>query len=131
MEVCMTLILRLLLKAAPLIFFFLAARALKEMLRASQYGRGAGSEGAPPYGKDFPGAGGSSGRRGKDPYEVLGCAPSSSNEEIKSKYRELLGKYHPDRFIGQKLDEEFIQLASRKFQEIQEAYEKIRRVRKF
>jgi len=131
MEDWMTLILRLLLKAAPLIFFFLVARALKEMLRASQYGRGAGSEDAPPFGKDFSGSGGSSGRRVKDPYTVLGCTPSSSNEEIKSKYRELLGKYHPDRFIGQKLDEEFIQLASRKFQEIQEAYEKIRQIRRF
>lgn len=127
----MTLILRLLLKAAPLIFFFLVARALKGVLQASQYGRGSGGADAPPYGKDHTGQGGSAGRRAKDPYVVLGCTPSSSNEEIKKKYRELLGKYHPDRFIGQKLDEEFIQLASRKFQEIREAYEKIRQMRRF
>ena len=67
----------------------------------------------------------------RDPYSVLGCSPSASDEEIKKCYREMLGRYHPDKFIGQKLDPEFIRLAERKFQEIQEAYETLRRRRSF
>ncbi len=43
--------------------------------------------------------------------------------------QELLAKYHPDKFIGQNLDEDFVALASRKFQEIQEAYGRIRSAR--
>ena len=67
----------------------------------------------------------------RDPYAVLGCSPSSSKEEIKKCYREMLGRYHPDKFIGQKLDPDFIRLAERKFQEIQEAYETLRSRRGF
>jgi DnaJ like chaperone protein len=37
----------------------------------------------------------------------------------------------PDKFIGLELDKEFIDLAARRFQEIQEAYEQIRRSRGF
>jgi DnaJ like chaperone protein len=48
---------------------------------------------------------------------------------IRKRYRELVAKYHPDKFIGQNLDKEFVELASRKFQRIQEAYERIRRER--
>jgi molecular chaperone DnaJ len=32
----------------------------------------------------------------RDPYEVLGVSRSSSQEEIKSRFRELAKKYHPD-----------------------------------
>lgn len=68
-------------------------------------------------------------REPSDPYEILGCKRSDSDDVIRKHYRELVAKYHPDKFIGQNLDKEFIELASRKFQRIQEAYEKIRRER--
>ncbi|NLB83408.1 MAG: DnaJ domain-containing protein [Synergistaceae bacterium] len=84
----------------------------------------------PPGGGQGPFSPGSS-REPKDPYSVLGCAPSSSDEEIRKCYREMLSRYHPDKFIGQKLDPEFIKLAERKFQEIQEAYESLRKRRGF
>lgn len=120
-------LLRLLLKAAPLLLFFLFSKILKDMLRGAPGPSGgarrrssSGGSGAsytpPPGGK-------------RDPYVVLGCSPSSSDEEVKKRYRELLGRYHPDKFIGQNLDEEFVALASRKFQEIQEAYGRIRAAR--
>lgn len=86
--------------------------------------------GPPPGGDRGPFSQGSPGGP-RDPYSVLGCSPSSSDEEIKKCYREMLGRYHPDKFIGQKLDPEFIKLAERKFQEIQEAYETLRRRRGF
>ena len=84
----------------------------------------------PPGGGQGPFSSGSS-RGPKDPYSVLGCPSSSSDEELKKCYREMLGRYHPDKFIGQKLDPEFIKLAERKFQEIQEAYESLRKRRGF
>ncbi|MBO8154085.1 MAG: DnaJ domain-containing protein [Thermovirga sp.] len=67
----------------------------------------------------------------KDPYKVLGLSRSADEETIKRRYRELVAKYHPDKFIGQNLDKEFIDLATKKFQEIQEAYDKIRKERHF
>ncbi len=94
---------------------------------AGRYERGSTP---PPGGRGRPGS--SEPPRGpKDPYAVLGCSPSSSDEEVKRCYREMLGRYHPDKFIGQKLDPDFIRLAERKFQEIQEAYETLRRRRGF
>ena len=52
----------------------------------------------------------------RDYYEVLGISKSASADEIKSAYRKLAMKYHPDRNPG---DEE----AKAKFQEASEAYE--------
>lgn len=53
-----------------------------------------------------------------DPYEILGVSKSADDEEIKRSYRKLSLKYHPDR----NSDPE----ATKKFQEINNAYESIK-----
>jgi hypothetical protein len=59
----------------------------------------------------------------RDPYQVLGVAPGASPDRIKSAYRELAGKYHPDKVSH--LGEEFRELAERRFKEIQQAYHEL------
>ena len=64
-------------------------------------------------------------------YKILNCTPDSSNEEIKSNYKKLVKEYHPDTIISKGLPEEFIEFASKRFQEIHESYQKIRQERNF
>lgn len=52
----------------------------------------------------------------KDYYKILGVDKSSSPDQIKSAYRKLAMKYHPDKTKGDKTAEE-------KFKEVNEAYE--------
>lgn len=58
-----------------------------------------------------------------DPYTVLGVDRSDSEAHIKKAYRELVGRYHPDKVAH--LGEEFKTLAEERFKQIQNAYQKI------
>ncbi len=62
-------------------------------------------------------------------YAVLGCTRTDTDETIKRKYRKLASEFHPDKIVSKGLPEEFITFAKTKFQEIQEAYEKIKKER--
>lgn len=64
----------------------------------------------------------------KDPYEVLGLSNSASFDEIKKRYRELSRKYHPD-FLGAGASSDEVAKATRKTQEINEAYEQIKKMK--
>jgi uncharacterized membrane protein YkvA (DUF1232 family) len=59
----------------------------------------------------------------KNPYTVLGIGRNASAEEIKKAYRQLANKYHPDKVNH--LGEEFRELAGRRFNEIQNAYQEL------
>lgn len=61
----------------------------------------------------------------KDPYQVLGVAPTATDEEIKTAYRNLARKYHPDKYR----DSDLADLASEKMKEINEAYDEIKKMR--
>ena len=56
-----------------------------------------------------------------NPYEVLGVSENASEEEIKMAYKELVKKYHPDKYQ----DNPLADLAEEKLQEINEAYDMI------
>ena len=62
----------------------------------------------------------------RDPYSVLGVSRSADDEEIKKAYHKLARKYHPDNYSS---NPDFAELANEKMQEINEAYEEIKRQR--
>ena len=62
-----------------------------------------------------------------DPYKILGVSRSSTDDEIKTAYRNLAKKYHPDRYNK---DPAMAELASEKMKEINEAYDRIVEERK-
>jgi DnaJ like chaperone protein len=64
-------------------------------------------------------------------YKILNCTPANSEQEIKANYKKLVKDFHPDTVISKGLPEEFVQFATVRFQEIQDAYEKIRKERSF
>ena len=60
-------------------------------------------------------------------YKILGVDPNASDEEVKKAYREMAKKNHPD--LVSNLGEDVRQAAEKKFQEINQAYETIKRQR--
>lgn len=60
-----------------------------------------------------------------DPYKILGVNPSASDDEVKRAYRDLVKKYHPDKYGDNPLSD----LAEEKMKEVNEAYDQIQRER--
>lgn len=61
-----------------------------------------------------------------NPYQVLGVAETATDAEVKTAYRELAKKYHPDNYSDNPLSD----LAEEKMQEINQAYDSIVNMRK-
>ncbi|MGI6191267.1 MAG: DnaJ domain-containing protein [Eubacterium sp.] len=55
----------------------------------------------------------------RDPYEILGIPRNASQDDIRKAYRELVKKYHPDKYQGNPLAD----LAEEKLQEVNWAYD--------
>ncbi|WP_432697932.1 co-chaperone DjlA [Marinobacterium sp. YM272] len=62
-------------------------------------------------------------------YGVLGVEPSASDAEVKRAWRKLMSQHHPDKLVSKGLPEEMMQLAKEQAQEIQAAYDQIRKSR--
>ena len=60
-------------------------------------------------------------------YKILGIAPSATDDEVKRAYREMAKKNHPD--LVSNLGDEVRQAAEKKFQDINAAYETIKKQR--
>jgi DnaJ like chaperone protein len=60
-------------------------------------------------------------------YKILEIENTATNAEVKSGYRKMVKKYHPDKLQG--LGKEHLKGANEKFQSIQAAYEKIKNER--
>lgn len=58
---------------------------------------------------------------------MLGVAQNASDEDIKKAYRQLVKKYHPDRYAG---DARAQAAASEKLKQVNEAYDTIEKMRK-
>ena len=54
-----------------------------------------------------------------NPYEVLGISENADEETIKRAYKELVKKYHPDKYVNNPLAD----LAAEKMKEINKAYD--------
>jgi len=60
-------------------------------------------------------------------YKILDIPQTATNEEVKSAYRAMAKKYHPDKL--QSKDPALVKGAQEKFQKVQEAYETIQKER--
>ena len=65
-----------------------------------------------------------------DAYKLLGVRESDDMSSIKKAYRKLIRKYHPDIIKSQGKGEAYMQEATAKTQEINQAYEMIKKAKK-
>ncbi len=66
----------------------------------------------------------------EDAYKLLGVSKDDDLNAIKKAYRKLIRQYHPDIIKSQGKDEAYMQEATAKTQEINQAYEMIKEARK-
>ncbi|OIQ24206.1 co-chaperone DjlA [uncultured Vibrio sp.] len=64
-------------------------------------------------------------------YDVLDVSESAESKEIKRAYRKLMNEHHPDKLMAKGLPPEMMNVAKEKSQEIQNAYDLIKKVKGF
>lgn len=62
-------------------------------------------------------------------YQALGVSPTATDKEVKRAYRKLMSQYHPDKLMGQGVPEDMIKTATQRSQEVQTAYDLIKKHR--
>jgi DnaJ like chaperone protein len=65
----------------------------------------------------------------EDAYAALGVSADAPDPEVKRAYRRLMSQNHPDKLSARGVPEEMLRLATEKSQEIQAAYEMVRKAR--
>lgn len=65
----------------------------------------------------------------EDAYTALGVSSDVSDKDLKRAYRKLMSQNHPDKLIAQGVPEDMIKLATERSQEIQAAYEMVKKSR--
>ena len=64
-----------------------------------------------------------------DAYQVLCVDASASDSEVKKAYRKMMSQHHPDKLAAKGLPDDMLEVAKEKTQEIQSAWEVIRKHR--
>lgn len=59
-------------------------------------------------------------------YQVLGVNAENTSQEIKKAYKKLMTQHHPDKLVSKGLPPEMLEMAKRKTQDIQAAYDLVR-----
>jgi DnaJ like chaperone protein len=65
-----------------------------------------------------------------NPYDVLGVAPDTGDEDLRRHYHRLMQDNHPDKLMARGMPQEFIDIANRKIAAFNEAYAEIRKERR-
>ncbi len=66
-------------------------------------------------------------RNADSDFKILGLTDAATNDEIKKAYRKMAIKYHPDKVS--EMGDEYQKGAKEKFQQVQDAYENLKKVR--
>ena len=105
------------------LFYYLWRGSLPRLFwRGQRGGPRVGNDQKAESGKDIPGG---TKEDSKDPYAILGLEPGAKFKDIQEAYRQAAQMYHPDKVSH--LGPEFKELAQKRFIEIQEAYETLKR----
>jgi DnaJ like chaperone protein len=64
-----------------------------------------------------------------EPFAILGLSESATNEQIKTAYRDLIRKHHPDKLVAEGMPPEFVANANEKMKRINAAYDTVCKMR--
>ena len=64
-----------------------------------------------------------------DAYDVLGVADNADSKDVKKAYRKLMNEHHPEKLMAKGLPPEMMNVAKEKSQQIQAAYDLIKKVK--